>query len=71
MTRFEIERQFKKDFAMTLNEAERKVSAMKRSSEEKYYLQCLLGGFDIKTGDKAIIDEKQKEEIQERLNELI
>jgi hypothetical protein len=68
---FEIEKQFKKDFGMTLSEAEAINEKRKKESNELYYLRCLLNGLDITTHTPANPTEEERERISKRIDDLI
>lgn len=66
-TQFDIQRQFKKDFGFTLEQAEKIAADRRRDSDEVYYLNCLLGGLDIKTSNSVNLSEDEKKIIKDRL----
>jgi len=68
---FEIEKQFKKDFGMTLSEATAINEKRKKESNELYYLSCLLNGIDMTTGEVANPTEEERERISRRIKDLI
>ena len=57
MNQLEIEKQFKKDFGMTLDAATRKHNQNKRNSDEVYALKMALNGVDFVTGEKISLSE--------------
>lgn len=69
---FEAEKQFKKDFGITINEAERKLRKRKSASDEIFSLKLYLNGFDIVTGQKVDVMPSKEEvaEIEKRITEL-
>lgn len=69
-SKFEIEKQFKKDFGMTLDEANRKTQEKKKQSDELYYLRCLLNGLDIHTCSPVTLSDEQTQQIEQRINKL-
>ena len=70
MNSFEIEKQFKKDFGMTLGQATRLNENRKKKSDEIFALKLALNGFDIITGGKAELTEDDKAAIKSRLHQL-
>lgn len=70
MNQLEIERQFKKDFGMTLDEATRKHNQNKKNSDEIYALKMALNGVDVVTGGKINMSETNKVRAKLRLKEL-
>lgn len=69
-SQYEIAVQFKKDFGITLEEAEKIAQQRKSASDERFYLGCLLGGLDIKTSESVCLSEEEKQAINERLNNI-
>lgn len=70
MSRFEIEKQFKKDFNMTLDQAIRIHNKSKSMSDELFALKLALNGVDIVTGGKAVLSDEDKSIVKARINEL-
>lgn len=68
---FEIEKQFKKDFGMTLSEAEAINVKRKKESGELYYLRCLLNGLDLTTQEASSNTEEEMARISKRIEDLI
>jgi len=69
-SKFEIEKQFKKQFGITLDEANRIARENKRMSDELYYLRCLLNGLDIHTCSPVKLSDEEIKNIQDRINKL-
>ncbi len=70
MNQLEIEKQFKKDFGMTLDAATRKHNQNKRNSDEVYALKMALNGVDFVTGEKISLSETNKVISKLRIKEL-
>ena len=69
--RFEIEKQFKKDFGFTIDHACDIHRQKKADSNEIFHLRCLLNGFDEGTNEPITLDDETKARVFDRLNELI
>ena len=65
-----IEKQFKKDFGFTLDEAYRKHESKKEINNEIFHLRCLLNGFDESTNEPVILSDEIKQQINNKLNKL-
>jgi len=70
MNQLEIEKQFKKDFGITLDAATRKHNQNKRNSDEVYALKMALNGVDFVTGEKISLSETNKVISKLRIKEL-
>ena len=67
---FQIHKQFKADFGMTLDEADNILAKMKSDSEELYHLRCLLNGVNTHNYEKPSLTDEEKELIKIRIEEL-
>tara|TARA_R110001632_G_scaffold83617_9_gene184991 strand:- start:262 stop:531 length:270 start_codon:yes stop_codon:yes gene_type:complete len=67
---FQIHKQFKAEFGMTLDEADKILAVMKSDSKELYHLRCLLNGVNTHTHEVTILNGKEKELIEARVKEL-
>ena len=67
---FEIEKKFKKDFGMTLNQAININKDRIKASNEIYHLKCLLNGLDTTTGLAADLSPEDRMIVLDRLEEI-
>jgi len=67
---FEIEKQFKDDFGMTIAEAERKLRARKKASDDIFALKLYLNGLDVVTGEKVKPTKDERKKIESEIDKL-
>lgn len=67
---FEAQLQFKKDFGMTIQQAEEISRNRIKASDEIFSLKLYLNGLDAVTGENVNPSENERKEIEERIEKL-
>ena len=67
---FETGKQFKDDFGMTIADANGKLRARKKVSDDIFALKLYLNGLDIVTGEKAKPTKEERKKIESELEKM-